>query len=130
MIISFNGKGLKELMIYLLIILLYRITSVISNLFEKNENSSLQMTMLIIYITERFVLPKEKYMNYKFNKSNIIKIILILSSNILFLNFFYLVNKMQSNDFLYADLIMIFLIDGFFFIKKYILINTYQFLSI
>ncbi len=88
MIISFNGKGLKELMIYLLIILLYRITSVISNLFEKNENSSLQMTMLIIYITERFVLPKEKYMNYKFNKSNIIKIILILSSKYFFLIFF------------------------------------------
>lgn len=127
MIISFNGKGLKELMIYLLIILLYRITSVISTLFEKNENSSLQMTMLIIYITERFVLPKEQNMNYKFNKSNIIKIILILSSNILFLNFFYLVNKIQYNDFLYADLIMIFLIDGFFFHKK---IYSHQYLSI
>ena len=90
MIISFNGKGLKELMIYLLIILLYRITSVISNLFEKNENSSLQMTMLIIYITERFVLSKEQNMNYKFNKSNIIKIILILSSNILFFLIFFI----------------------------------------
>jgi hypothetical protein len=90
MIISFNGKGLKELMIYLLIILLYRITNVISNLFEKNENSSLQMTMLIIYITERFVLSKEQNMNYKFNKSNIIKIILILSSNILFFLIFFI----------------------------------------
>ena len=90
MIISFNGKGLKELMIYLLNILLYRITNVISNLFEKNENSSLQMTMLIIYITERFVLSKEQNMNYKFNKSNIIKIILILSSNILFFLIFFI----------------------------------------
>lgn len=90
MIISFNGKGLKELMIYLLNILLYRITNVISNLFEKNENSSLQMTMLIIYITERFVLSKEQNMNYKFNKSNIIKSILILSSNILFFLIFFI----------------------------------------